>query len=285
MKLALTGASGFIGSHVLRELSRREGLEIVTAGRNAPAPVSSPAQALAGVRHVVLDIARPEADVFAALGHPDLLIHLAWSGLPNYSAPRHVDKHLFEQIAFLDGLVRAGLPSLLCAGTCLEYGLRNGELTEDLEADPQTPYALAKDTLRRQLGFLRRELGFGLTWARLFYSHGDGQAPTSLYAQLERAHREGARSFQMSHGEQLRDYLPVAEVARLLVDLALRAPDAGVVNVCSGRPIAVRSLVEQWIAEQGWRIELERGVMPVPDYEPLAFWGSNRRLRTLLEAR
>jgi dTDP-6-deoxy-L-talose 4-dehydrogenase (NAD+) len=116
----------------------------------------------------------------------------------------------------------------------------------------------------------------------LFYTFGEGQAPTSLYPQLSAAVRAGAKSFRMSPGDQLRDYLPVEGVAQLVADLALSAPGAGVVNVCSGRPIAVRTLVDQWIAENGWQIEIERGALPYSDYEPLASWGSRRRLDELL---
>jgi dTDP-6-deoxy-L-talose 4-dehydrogenase (NAD+) len=79
----------------------------------------------------------------------------------------------------------------------------------------------------------------------------------------------------MSGGEQLRDYLPVREVARRLVRLALTPRDLGPVNVCSGTPISVRRLVEGWIKEHGWKIELKLGALPYPDYEPMAFWGED----------
>jgi dTDP-6-deoxy-L-talose 4-dehydrogenase (NAD+) len=278
MKVAVTGATGFIGSHVVRELARRAGVEVIGVSRGAAGGM--PAQ----VRHVALDIARHGDDPFGALGRPDVLIHLAWDGLPHYRSLHHVERHLFEQIGFVRAMVRGGLRSLLCAGTCLEYGLRSGALAEDLAPDPQTAYGVAKDALRRYLELLRREAAFDLTWARLFYMYGEGQAAGSLYPQLVAAVREGAQRFRMSHGEQLRDYLPVADVARLMVDLALHAPGAGVVNVCSGRPVAVRSLVEKWIADNGWRIELDRGALPLPDYEPPACWGDDRRLRELLPA-
>jgi dTDP-6-deoxy-L-talose 4-dehydrogenase (NAD+) len=89
----------------------------------------------------------------------------------------------------------------------------------------------------------------------------------------------------MSAGEQLRDYLPVNELASHLVALAMRRPDAGVVNVCSGRPVSVRSLVERWVQENGWEIALELGYYPYPDYEPMAFWGCDGRLNQLVDQR
>ena len=82
----------------------------------------------------------------------------------------------------------------------------------------------------------------------------------------------------MSGGEQQRDYLPAAEQARLLVALAMNGQNNGVVNVCSGKPITVRSLVEGWVRENGWTIELELGHYPYPDYEPMEFWGDRTKL-------
>jgi dTDP-6-deoxy-L-talose 4-dehydrogenase (NAD+) len=71
----------------------------------------------------------------------------------------------------------------------------------------------------------------------------------------------------------LRDYLPVGEVARRLVDLAINPGNPGPVNVCSGQPVSVRRLVETLIAQNGWNIKPEYGALPYPDYEPMAFWG------------
>jgi dTDP-6-deoxy-L-talose 4-dehydrogenase (NAD+) len=160
--------------------------------------------------------------------------------------------------------------------------MRSGELLETMRPDPCNPYGYAKDALRRQLQFLRGSRPFQLTWTRLFYMFGAGQPATSLYSLLMAAGERGDASFAMSRGEQLRDYLPVLDVARCLVALALRAPDSGIVNVCSGKPVSVRNLVEGWLRERHWQIALDLGRYPYPDYEPLAFWGSARRLGALL---
>ena len=82
----------------------------------------------------------------------------------------------------------------------------------------------------------------------------------------------------MSGGEQLRYYLPAAEVAQHLVALALGGADCGIVNLCSGRPTSVRALVEGWIAQNRWAITPALGHYPYPDHEPMAFWGDRRKL-------
>lgn len=268
MKVVVTGASGFIGQHVLTDLLQH-GLEIVAVTREATR--------LAGlneaVRIVEMDIAHPSSDCFEQMGRPDILIHLAWDGLPNYKSLHHFETELTRQYHFLKLMLEGGLSSLLVTGTCFEYGMQSGPLAADMPTKPNNPYGYAKDALRKQLEFLKAQMRFNLTWGRLFYMYGEGQPSTSLFPKLKEAVLNGDKVFNMSGGEQLRDYLPVEEIARQIVQLALSQRDIGVVNICSGKPISVRRLVEQWLNDNGWEIELNLGYYPYPDYEPMAFWG------------
>jgi dTDP-6-deoxy-L-talose 4-dehydrogenase (NAD+) len=269
MKVAVTGASGFLGVHVLASL-RSAGIEVVATHFSEPPPELGDGSR---VKWVHWDIFDPPAGMFEDLGRPDSLIHLAWSGLPNYRSLHHFESELPAQYRFLATLISEGLSSLVITGTCFEYGALSGPIATDSATAPNNPYGFAKDTLRRQLEFLKSTSPFNLAWARLFYLFGEGQAESSLYSQLRRAVADGKSVFQMSRGEQLRDFLPVDVVAGRLVELALEGADTGPLNICSGVPRSVRGLVEGWIAEHNWDIELDLGVYPYPDYEPMAFWG------------
>lgn len=280
MRIAVSGASGFIGRHVVTELeSRRVPSTLIYK------PGSAPRQPSVLTRIVEIDIADPPTNAFDRLDRPDGLIHLAWGGLPNYSSPSHIEHELPAQKAFLGSLLADGLRSLTVAGTCLEYGMISGKLREDVPTSPVTMYGRAKDSLRTELERIRSVRPYALTWARLFYLYGDGQAASSLLPQLEQAIARGDPAFDMSGGAQLRDYLPVTTAARYLVRLALSGRDNGVVNVCSGRPISVLDLVKSVVAHHDSHIELNVGRFPYPEYEPMAFWGDRRKLTRILGAR
>lgn len=279
MRIAVTGASGFIGRYVLREL-RARGVEVVAVSRSTDRfpPESEDCE------RVVVDITSPPENPFESLGKPNVLIHLAWGGLPNYQSTHHVSTELPLQAAFLTSCINHGLKRLVVTGTCYEYGLVSGELTEDTPPQPCTQYGIAKDLLRQKLFALHQQFDFELAWLRLFYLFGQGQSEKSLYSLLHTAIERGDQTFDMSGGEQVRDYLPIECAARLLVDVAVKAGDIGTVNLCSGRPTRLRDQVTRWIAASGSPIRMNLGKYPYPTYEPMAFWGSRRKLDRVLEA-
>jgi dTDP-6-deoxy-L-talose 4-dehydrogenase (NAD+) len=86
----------------------------------------------------------------------------------------------------------------------------------------------------------------------------------------------------MSGGEQLRDYLPVEVVAENIVKIALQNKIQGIINNCSGQPISIRRLVEEYLQKTGAKIDLNLGYYPYPIYEPHAFWGCTKKITELI---
>lgn len=276
MRVAVTGASGFVGRHLLAALSRHP-VEVVAASRQ-------PMHDLApGGEWVHLDISRPGKSPYLRLGKPDVLFHLAWDGLPNYSAARHVEVELPCQLAFLDTCLEEGLGRLVATGTCLEYGLREGVQREDHVPEPTTHYAKAKNRLHHHLSVRQAELGFGMGWFRLFYLLGPGQSSRSLIPQLDKAIGSGQATFDMSPGDQVRDFTPVEFAAEAMASIGLHHSNPGTVNICTGFGTTVLELVERRIVELGASISLNRGAFPYPDHEPLRAWGDAGRMKQLLE--
>ena len=280
MKVMVTGATGFVGQHVVNELLVR-GHSVVAIARDIKRASEMPW--FDRVEFIQCDIHEDFKVLFQAESMPSALIHLAWPGLPNYRDFFHISKNLPADLRFLEGAIKAGLPQLMVAGTCLEYGMQYGPLNEEMATYPSTTYGMAKDSLRKALQMLQRERPFTLQWMRLFYMHGKGQAKNSLLAQLDRAIEEGLSVFNMSAGDQLRDYMPVQQVAEHFV-LVLDNPKCqGVINCCSGVPISIIDLVKQRSQDKASDIQMNRGYYPYPDYEPLAFWGVPSKLAYLKE--
>jgi nucleoside-diphosphate-sugar epimerase len=280
VNILVTGAAGFVGRHVVAALLSR-GHQVTAVDRDEERARRMPW--FDQCRFIACDIHVPINNPRAIFGEVEAVIHLAWPGLPNYKALFHYEINLPADYQFLKSLVMEGCSQFLVTGTCLEYGMQNGRLKEEMATRPMTPYALAKDTLRKLLEMLKTEVPFKLQWARLFYMHGEGQNLNSLLAMLDLAIEQGDPVFNMSGGEQLRDYLPVQQVAAHLSTIVEHREFDGVVNVCSGKPISVRRLIESRIAEKKADIRLNLGHYPYPDYEPMAFWGDATRLSALVD--
>lgn len=276
MKALVTGATGFVGRHVVPAL-RARGVDVVATAIEADA---SHCAWLAGSDYRPYDLADAIGgdNLFERFGHPDVLVHLAWEGLPRYRERFHFESNLPRHYAFIKNLVEHGLADVTVTGTCFEYGMAEGCLTEDLPSRPDNAYALAKDTLRKFLLELRRDAPFSLKWPRLFYLYGPGQSPRTLLAQLDHALDTNQPVFNMSKGEQERDYLPIESAAGWLARIACQRAVDGVINCCSGRPIRVKELVIQHLAQRNRTIELNLGYYPYPDFEPMRFWGSTAKL-------
>ena len=214
--------------------------------------------------------------------HPTHVILLSWPGLPNYQELFHINRNLPSCIDLIDQLVQKGLQRLVVAGTCYEYGLKNGQLNENQAPDPVNCYAIAKDSLRRLIETRYKEYNLQCCWARIFYPFGEGQSKNSLLPSLEFAIRQNKETFQMSSGRQIRDYISVDKVAIMLLKLAVHSDANGIYNCGSGVPISLRELAEMKISEMGSSIVLELGAFDDRIDEPVAFWADIAKYETLL---
>ena len=278
MKTLVTGATGFVGNYVIQELLKNNH-EVIASSIDADDKHFSWAS---DVQYIACNLNDEKKDYFRFFQKPDLLIHLSWEGLPNYQELFHFERNLFKNYRFLKNIIENGLNNVTVIGTCLEYGMKNGPLREDMESNPNNPYALAKDTLRKFLVQLQEKIAFNFKWLRLFYVYGKGQRPNSILSQLDTALNRGDKEFNMSGGEQLRDYLPVEKVAEYIVKVVTQNKVAGIINCCSGSPISIRKLVEDYLRINKKIIELKFGYYSYHPYEPMAFWGDTSKLEKTL---
>lgn len=278
MRVLVTGGTGFIGQYVLSYLNSYSDIDVVILSRKS---ISDRLERQSYVRHDILN--DNHEGIAKKCGYPDVVIHLAWSLLDDYENSDHINKLYPKHLRFLTGLINQGVNNMTIIGTCLEYGMREGCLNEEMQSNPTTFYSKAKDQLRKDLFNSHDQEQLSLKWLRLFYLYGKGQPTRSVLAQLEEALSRGDKTFNMSRGDQIRDYLHVEDAARFIVEVALQNTICNVINCCSGKPITIKKLVEKYIHSRGKKINLNLGYYPYPKYEPMIFWGDTEKLKSIIK--
>jgi nucleoside-diphosphate-sugar epimerase len=264
--IIVSGATGFIGRHVARSL--------IANGYKVTALVRDPVKAktissITDVPHVLFDIKNPKK--ILDIQNKKTLIHCAWGDVRDVLSQKHIEEHYLNNYLFIRSCVEQGINQILITGTCYEYGLQYGPVSAITETKPNTPYALAKDGLHKALRALQKDIYFELIWVRLFYVYGEGQDSKSIISLFDNALLKGDKTFNMSYGEQILDYLPVESVAEQIVNLLVERD--GVFNICSGKPISLRRLLEQRMVEKGTSIQLNLGYYEYRQHDSMAIWG------------
>jgi dTDP-6-deoxy-L-talose 4-dehydrogenase (NAD+) len=270
MKIAVIGGTGFIGNHLVRAMLKK-GIKVLVTGTNLMKAQEYDWYNQVDFMELNINEYTNQTKLFKIV-ECNKIIHLAWKGLPNYKDLFHFEEELLVQYNFIKSLVVLGMKDITITGTCFEYGMKEGALSADTPTDPQNPYALAKDSLRKFLTQLQTKYEFQLKWLRLFYMYGPGQSEKSILSQLDKALKNGEQFFNMSGGEQLRDYLEINELVEMLIN-AMVEKQNGVYNICSGIPISIKQFVQDYLVKNKQNIKLNLGFYSYPDYEPMNFWG------------
>ncbi len=276
VRVAVTGGSGFLGRRVVHRLAE-VGARTVLLVR----PGSTPPEGHLIERSLEVDFDAPPADLYEQAGRPQVLVHLSWSSLDDPSSPDHEAVELPRNAEVARTLIRPGLERVIATGTSLEYGMVHGPVAETTPAAPTTAYGRAKVALHAELRARCDEVDATLVWARVFPLLGHDQPDRELLGRLRTAVQQQQPIFEMSLGEQLRDYLPVEDAGAIVADLALDERAEGIYNVCSGEPISIRRLAEEWCEQHGSPITLRFGRRPLPTHESIAYWGDRTRLDVL----
>jgi nucleoside-diphosphate-sugar epimerase len=276
MRVLVTGAAGFIGSHLAR-LLLRERCEVLALDRpevdfSRMADVQSSLQL---VRGDILNLAALEP-AFRSF-EPQVCVHLAWSAKPGeyLHAPENIDL-VGGTVRFASMLASLGCRRFVGVGTCFEYDTTVGYLNEQTPLCPRFLYSAAKAATFMLLNNLSLEK-MTVAWARLFYLYGPFETERRLVPSVIGALLRGEEA-RCTAGEQVRDFLHVEDLASALWAIA-ESSIGGPVNVGSGSPVTVAHLVET-IGEILGRSELIKlGALPYSPGDPPFVCADNRRLR------
>lgn len=280
----VTGASGFCGTHLASRLRREEGLEIVGVARHRP--IGARAKLWDGF--VALDVRdRPAVDRVVREWSPDAIFHLAgW----NASGADELRATVVDGTSNLLNAARHFAPEarILIAGSAAEYGeVRADELpiTETHPCRPTGAYGVAKYAATLAALEHAERFGASVVITRPFNIVGPG-VPRSLVvgAFIERllaVARGGERMLRVGNLETERDFVAVEDVADAYVAIANGDYWGEVINLCSGRPRSIRSIVEMLIeiSDTEVRIEVDPDLVRPADV-PVSYgsWEKARRL-------
>ena len=278
-KVLVTGSSGYIGRHVVRELLRR-GFSVIASDIRRDTANSE-------AEYTDRDIFSSDLDIYNAFGKPDALIHLAWEQGFIHGSPTHMER-LSAHFTFLKNMADGGLREMTVMGSMHEVGYFEGRIDADTPCNPLSLYGVSKNALRQAMFIEAKQGDFSLYWLRGFYIYGDDARGSSIFAKLIEAAAEGKTEFPFTTGQNKYDFIKIDEFARQIVSAATQRlrdvenPVTGVINVCSGKPVTLAERVEAFIIENGLNIKLQYGAFPDRPYDSKAIWGDDTLIRRIL---
>jgi nucleoside-diphosphate-sugar epimerase len=258
MKVIVTGGSGYIGRHALSPLVD-SGCEVYAISRQRDVDFKWPR----GVRVITLDLFddKVRQKMFAEIS-PQWLLHLAWYAEHGkfWEAKENI-AWLSLSIRMLGEFAQYGGRRVVVSGTCAEY-LWNGEPCREASTplEPRSLYGICKATLFKFLQAGAAPLGLSYAWGRIFLLYGSSESESRLIPATARALLEG-RPALCTHGQQIRDFLHVEDVAHALIRI-LTSGVSGPVNIGSGEPISIAQVVSELARRTGRMHLLRLGALP-----------------------
>lgn len=261
-RVLVTGATGFVGRQTLSFLTRR-GYE-VHALTSRPAPADSSTVKWHHADLFNYDRTRTLiADV-----RPSHLLHFAWYAEPGkFWQSDENFRWLEASLSLLRNFADQGGRRVVMSGSCAEYDWSSGFCSESsTPRRPATPYGTCKNALHEALGSFCTERGLSGAWGRIFFLYGPGEHKAKLVASVISSLLEG-RAARCTHGNQVRDFLHVEDVASAFVALLDSAVE-GAVNIASGNPTTIRDIVLMAADQCEARERVEFGAIAAPANEP-----------------
>jgi UDP-glucuronate decarboxylase len=279
MRILVTGASGFIGSHVVRAL--------VNSGHDVLCLVL-PNNNLWRLDDLTDRITVLEGDLSNMSNvqsglkkwRPTTCVHLAWYAEPGkyLHSEENLDS-LRGSINLLQALISYGCEQFIGAGTCAEYEMKSEKLSESDTTKPETLYAATKLSFQMIGERLAEQSKIRFAWGRIFFLYGSHEDSRRLVPSAIQKLQKG-EAFSSSPGGQIRDYLHVTDVANAFLALVNKRA-TGIYNICSADPITIRNILDTVGTLMGKPELLAHGALPYREWEPKFICGNNDRIKAI----
>ena len=274
MKILVTGANGYIGRHVVRNLLDK-GAEVIACDINTD-DVDERAD-----RRIFNIFELADGNLFEQLGSPDVCLHMAWRNGFVHNAPTQLGD-LSAHYKFLTAMIDGGLKQLAVMGSMHEVGYWEGAIDENTPCNPISMYGIAKDALRRAMLVYTQQKGCIIQWLRGYYILGDDRHNNSIFCKLLIAAEEGKKTFPFTTGKNKYDFIQVDELANQISSVVMQQKVTGIINCCTGNPMSLADRVEQFIKDNNLDIKLEYGAFPDRPYDSPCEYGDATKIKLIM---
>jgi nucleoside-diphosphate-sugar epimerase len=268
-KVLVTGAAGYIGLHVVEALVEM-GAEVVALHRDQR-PLYLP------VEQIREDFTKLDAAALGKGAAPDVIVHLAWRNGFQHNATSHVDD-LPQHARFVREAMAAGTRQFVGLGSMHEIGYWEGAINEATPSAPRSMYGIAKTALREIVRLELANVAGIYQWLRPYYILGDDKRNQSLFTKILAWEAEGKPSFPVNSGTNLYDFIDVRMLAKQIAAVSLQSEVTGIIECCSGEPVALRDRIEAFIEQHDLAIRPDYGAFPDRPYDSPGVWGDRSKI-------
>ncbi|MCM3409933.1 GDP-mannose 4,6-dehydratase [Metabacillus litoralis] len=287
MRVLITGANGFVGRHLLKELYKNNN-ESILAVRNV-----SDSYWLEQFGSIVLLNILDEDNVYKTIINykPQVIIHLAAISNVGYSwgNPKETfETNVIGSLNIMKAIIKSKLDiKLINIGSSEEYGLtaKKKEILNELDTClPQNPYAISKLSSSSLLIQLAKKHGINLIHARPFNHFGPGQNVgfvVSDFAYQIAEIKKGNKKPIISVGNlnAKRDFTDVRDVVNAYLLIINKDMETGIYNICSGTARKISSIVDELILLSGVEIDIKIDKNKYRPLEVESFMGSSAKIK------
>lgn len=273
-KVLVTGGTGFVGRHALPVLSKN-GYQVHAVTRNFPIPT---AKGNVTWHHGDL-MKREEIESLLAKIKPSHLLHFAWYAIPGkyWTAAENL-AWAAATLNLVQAFCAHGGNRAVVAGSCAEYDWNYGRCSEtSTPCNPSTLYGACKNATRLVLEAWSKQADLSSAWGRIFFVYGPHESPSRLVPSVIDSLLKGQPA-RCTHGNQVRDFMHVADVASAFVAL-LNSEVTGSVNVASGVAVPLREVIYGVADALDQRKLIQLGTLAAPANEPQVLIADVGRLR------
>ncbi len=272
MKVLVTGANGYLGQGIVRQLIDNS-VDVVATDFSVEG-IDKRAKCIA------CDLFQIE-DPYNYFGQPDVILHLAWrDGFVHYS-DAHIND-LTKHYDFIKYFAQSPVKRISVMGSMHEIGFFEGSIKDSTPCNPVTPYGISKNALRQLTGMLCKQNTKEFQWFRGFYIVSNSPNGSSIFSKIAKAEAEGKADFPFTLGQNQFDFIDY-EMFCKQVAAAINSDVCGIINICSGYPEKLAERVERFLKENDFKIKLQYGAFPDRPYDSKAVWGDATKIRQIME--